>query len=213
MWLSVDPLAHKYPSMTPYNYVENNPLRYFDPNGEYKMDANQVNAVVNMLTNYAPKYFVSRNRAQQANFNSYKSDWFQRSEYKTDEPYIFETQFSTSQSKLETNMLNILSLTINHEYSPTTYFGESKEWGKFEIYTVANKDAGASGVTVLNISTIDDTHITGQELNTLLLKNSKDEVVGRIFMTDEQYKNLQNLIYEQRKKEEESQNQENTIER
>lgn len=32
-WLQVDPLADKYPGWSPYNYVENNPLRSIDPNG------------------------------------------------------------------------------------------------------------------------------------------------------------------------------------
>ena len=32
-WTSVDPLAAKYPSMSPYNYVMNNPLRFVDPTG------------------------------------------------------------------------------------------------------------------------------------------------------------------------------------
>lgn len=33
VWLSVDPLAHKYPSQTPYNFVFNNPLILTDPDG------------------------------------------------------------------------------------------------------------------------------------------------------------------------------------
>jgi len=33
VWLSVDPLATKYPHITPYNFVENNPIRLVDPTG------------------------------------------------------------------------------------------------------------------------------------------------------------------------------------
>jgi hypothetical protein len=33
VWLSVDPLAHLYPSHTPYNYVMNNPVNMTDPDG------------------------------------------------------------------------------------------------------------------------------------------------------------------------------------
>ncbi len=33
IWLSVDPLAHYYPSHTPYNFVLNNPVRFTDPDG------------------------------------------------------------------------------------------------------------------------------------------------------------------------------------
>jgi RHS repeat-associated protein len=34
IWLSVDPMASKYPGLTPYNYCANNPMIIIDPNGE-----------------------------------------------------------------------------------------------------------------------------------------------------------------------------------
>lgn len=37
-WLSVDPMANKYPSWSPYNYSLNDPLRYFDPNGKWSAE-------------------------------------------------------------------------------------------------------------------------------------------------------------------------------
>jgi RHS repeat-associated protein len=33
MWLSVDPLAHKFPHKSPYAFVENNPINLIDPDG------------------------------------------------------------------------------------------------------------------------------------------------------------------------------------
>jgi RHS repeat-associated protein len=33
VWLSVDPLAHEYPGLSPYNFVANNPLIFIDPDG------------------------------------------------------------------------------------------------------------------------------------------------------------------------------------
>lgn len=33
IWLSVDPMSDKYPSMSPYTYCANNPVRLVDPDG------------------------------------------------------------------------------------------------------------------------------------------------------------------------------------
>ena len=38
VWFGVDPMASEFPSQSPYNYVENNPIRYIDPTGAYKID-------------------------------------------------------------------------------------------------------------------------------------------------------------------------------
>ena len=42
IWLSVDPMAAKYPSLSPYVYCADNPVRCVDPNGEeiYEFDEN-----------------------------------------------------------------------------------------------------------------------------------------------------------------------------
>jgi RHS repeat-associated protein len=34
-WFNLDPQAEKYNSMSPYNYVGNNPIAFIDPNGEF----------------------------------------------------------------------------------------------------------------------------------------------------------------------------------
>ena len=34
IWLSVDPMSDKYPSLSPYVYCANNPIKLLDPNGE-----------------------------------------------------------------------------------------------------------------------------------------------------------------------------------
>ena len=35
IWFSVDPMSEKYPSLSPYVYCANNPVKLVDPNGEY----------------------------------------------------------------------------------------------------------------------------------------------------------------------------------
>ena len=49
VWLSVDPMAGKYPSLSPYVYCADNPIKCVDPDGEevvletiYKKDANGI---------------------------------------------------------------------------------------------------------------------------------------------------------------------------
>ena len=41
-WLSVDPLAEKYPNYSPYVYCYNNPVVYVDPNGKYGVNIHYV---------------------------------------------------------------------------------------------------------------------------------------------------------------------------
>ena len=41
IWLSVDPMAAKYPSLSPYVYCANNPVKLVDPNGEDIIEVDQ----------------------------------------------------------------------------------------------------------------------------------------------------------------------------
>ena len=45
-WLSTDPLQKKYPSLSPYNFVANNPIMFIDPDGRYIVDGQGRKAVV-----------------------------------------------------------------------------------------------------------------------------------------------------------------------
>jgi len=38
-WLSIDPLAEKYPGLSPYNYTANNPVMLVDPDGKWVKDS------------------------------------------------------------------------------------------------------------------------------------------------------------------------------
>jgi RHS repeat-associated protein len=42
IWLSVDPMAHKYPHQSPYTYCSNNPVILFDPDGKEDYEVNSL---------------------------------------------------------------------------------------------------------------------------------------------------------------------------
>lgn len=59
MWLSVDPLAHEYWNLSPFNFVANNPILLVDPNGEsiwiwYKDEQGNEQSI---QYNYGDKYY------------------------------------------------------------------------------------------------------------------------------------------------------------
>ena len=51
-WLSVDPMADKYPSLSPYAYCANNPVKLVDPDGEFPFVTNIVGAAISMFVEY-----------------------------------------------------------------------------------------------------------------------------------------------------------------
>jgi RHS repeat-associated protein len=51
IWLSVDPMADKYPSVSSYMYVLGNPIIYFDPDGRWVPDVDANNNVVIKMEN------------------------------------------------------------------------------------------------------------------------------------------------------------------
>ena len=61
IWLSVDPMTSKYPHLSPYNYCNNNPLRYIDPDGRewVDIDGNKIkdHTKIKVYIFYDPKSF------------------------------------------------------------------------------------------------------------------------------------------------------------
>ena len=47
IWLSVDPMSDKYPSMSPYTYCGNNPVRLVDPDGEDVWEIDESGKIIN----------------------------------------------------------------------------------------------------------------------------------------------------------------------
>ena len=55
IWLSVDPLADKYPHLSPYAYCSNNPILYVDPDGKEKVisfKAKESKVAISVAKNY-----------------------------------------------------------------------------------------------------------------------------------------------------------------
>ena len=57
-WLSVDPLAEKYPSISSYAYVANNPINAIDPDGRDIWELNSNGEVINRIENTEIDQFV-----------------------------------------------------------------------------------------------------------------------------------------------------------
>jgi len=61
IWLSVDPMSDKYPSMSPYNYCANNPVILVDPDGKYFKFAPSVTREQNSMFFDAVRYLDKHN--------------------------------------------------------------------------------------------------------------------------------------------------------
>ncbi len=48
-WLSVDPMAGRYPSFTPFGFAANNPIFYLDPNGKWVVRFNSDNTGIEFV--------------------------------------------------------------------------------------------------------------------------------------------------------------------
>jgi RHS repeat-associated protein len=62
IWLSVDPMSDKYPSMSPYNYCGNNPIILVDPDGRLlKLSGLLAETVYNIMVATNPNIQFSKN--------------------------------------------------------------------------------------------------------------------------------------------------------
>ena len=60
IWLSVDPMSDKYPSMSPYNYCANNPVIYKDPDGKDKIEVGDDGRVIKIIQQEGNDILVSK---------------------------------------------------------------------------------------------------------------------------------------------------------
>ena len=75
MWLSVDPMADKYPSISPYAYCAWNPVKLVDPDGMEIDGYKGSNGQYVWFANHTEKTFVDGNGVTWENVTSNKHDW------------------------------------------------------------------------------------------------------------------------------------------
>ncbi len=83
LWLSVDPLAEKYPGISPFAYTYGNPVRFADPTGmegeawDDKIFINQNGEVVKVIKDDGPNEFYDAETGEKLQFNDPEGvDWF-----------------------------------------------------------------------------------------------------------------------------------------
>ena len=77
IWLSVDPMSDKYPSLSPYTYCANNPIKLVDPNGatwedpyDKEFSEKLINHANNRIKYYQEKLTKTKNSKKQAYYNT-----------------------------------------------------------------------------------------------------------------------------------------------
>ena len=71
IWLSVDPMSDKYPSLSPYAYCANDPVKLMDPNGEKVLPTS---AFQNSAYNRVFQKLSQTNKTYQSLISNYQDD-------------------------------------------------------------------------------------------------------------------------------------------
>ena len=134
IWLSVDPMAHKYPSLSPYVYCANNPVKLVDPNGEEFSNPDD-----------PPK-----NKSQN---NSKSSTTTTAGTSQTYNGLFFNASYSTSQTKGDQKLLNVDKKTSTELKTGETTSTTSYQFGKPKLNASAEVGVSTSGSTTGKLNT------------------------------------------------------------
>ena len=95
IWLSVDPLANKYPSLSPYTYCADNPVKLVDPDGRKVVIPDEADrSFINQLIDPKSK-----------NYSKSFHDTYKELDEQTDHTYIFESwNYDANRSGYEEGM-------------------------------------------------------------------------------------------------------------
>ncbi len=206
IWLSVDPMADKYPSLSPYCYTANNPIKLIDPNGmevEYNSFADKIRVGFLRIidSKFRSQFKTLKNSKETYSFRGYKdSDEGYEGDFSTDGNKLYINYNISSSEKDGSNFCTNLrhetqhgvqfeegriGFELNDVGGPVdrdgTYF-PNKQWTLTNYDVTDEKEAfnaGFSFGTVLNSGKINGRN---------LWKNASDE--KRIFAINKEYPEL-----------------------
>ncbi len=146
IWLGVDPLAHKYPSMSPFVFTGNNPIMFIDPNGmEIDWGANFFGAVkafvASRFTEQGRIKWMEMKYDSQAKYAFYYSDKMGIGKDAQGNNRVVEgMEYPTGQSK--DGKINISVVTFEGTHKAKKHASDMFQQNNFEDLSYDQKNAG-----------------------------------------------------------------------
>ena len=132
MWLSVDPMADKYPSISPYGYCAWNPMKLVDPDGRDVWEVDKNGRITNVGSEGGCK--IQTIKMADVFFSmAMNTDVEWRMDYKKDKAFILSSKhdesFSPSASSLELSFKELYSTIHSHPNAEKDYTKEIESMG------------------------------------------------------------------------------------
>ena len=199
-WLSVDPMADKYPSLSPYAYCGWNPVRLVDPDGEdiinaYEKYKNNKQEIENLKERKKNAETRQERREIQWQINNAESNYdkYLKVEKMLDD---FKNTEPEDYKKLDNLIYNGAELDITIHISDDKKSSEGG-YGMIESYFTLDKENKQINISPIKITIYRDAFLGSNNTGKLTLANEFGDV---IFMTTRPEKSYveQRLNYYQR---------------
>ena len=168
LWLSVDPMASKYPSLSPYVYCADNPVNLVDPNGEEIGDYFDENGVFLMNDGRSDGrvYIVNRDE-----WNHLWDKCKNLPDEIKDTPELLHL-LSSARPPSSVNLSNNAIYNILRYYNPTKLLLYQAELDKSILFQTSTETIMSKGFVSFNITLY--CNIQGWQENKYFLNNSYD---------------------------------------